>query len=40
MALAGSPITSPFICERMSSSCGAGRVDKVFDMASGHVMFG
>lgn len=40
MALDGSPITSPFICDRISSSWGAGRVDKVFDMASGQVRFG
>ncbi len=40
MALAGSPITRPFICDRMSRSWGAGRVDKVLDMASGQVMFG
>ena len=33
-------MTSPFICDKISSNWGAGRVDKVFDIASGQVMFG
>lgn len=40
VALAGSVITSPFICERMSSSWSGGSVDSVREMASGHVRLG
>ena len=37
MALFGSPITRFFIWERISRSWGIGRVERVFEMASGHV---
>ena len=33
-------MTSPFICESMSSNCGAGSVDSVRDIASGQVRLG
>ena len=40
VAFAGSVMTRPFICERMSSSWGAGSVERVREMASGQVRFG
>lgn len=40
MALAGSVMTRPFICERMSRSWSGGSVESVREMASGHVRFG
>lgn len=33
-------MTRPFICDKMSRSCGAGSVDSVRDIASGQVRFG
>ena len=38
--MAGSPITRPFIWERMSRSCGVGRVERVLEIASGQVRLG
>ena len=40
MAFAESVITRPFIWESISSSCGAGRVDSVLEIASGQVVPG
>lgn len=37
VALAGSAMTRPFICERISKSCGAGSVVSVCEMALGQV---
>lgn len=40
VAFAGSVMTRPFIWERISRSCGAGNVESVREMESGHVRFG
>jgi hypothetical protein len=40
VALAGSVMTKPFICDRMSRSCGGGRLPRVREMASGAETFG
>jgi hypothetical protein len=40
VALAGSDMTRPFICERISRSCGGGSVLSVREMASAQVRFG
>ena len=40
MAFAGSRITNAFICDRISSNCGWGRVESVLEIASGQVIFG
>ena len=37
VALFGSAITNPFICDMISSSCVGGRVERVRDMVSGQV---
>jgi len=40
VALAGSDMTRPFICEMISRSCGGGSVLSVREMASAQVRFG